>query len=299
MAVQIYDEVKKGDNKSMGSATFEVGEVLGARGNCKARKIKKGGTIFCHVAKAQGSGLLRLGLSATKLTNTEGFMRKSDPFFELSNRRDGAGGLTWDNVHRSDVVQDNLSPKWKDAIVSLSVLNQGDLSKPIMITVFDNESDGKHVLMGSVETSVEALQGLEGSTLTLKKKGKSTGTLNVQKVEVAGLESVTAKMANVSVSAPAAPSSTFVPSSGGGASFADYISGGCELNVGVAIDFTGSNGDPRQAGTLHHLSPGGGLTDYEKAIKSIVNILSQYDSDQKYPVWGFGKCHQITILLFD
>eukprot|EP00545_Synedropsis_sp_CCMP1620_P013415 CAMPEP_0119029948 /NCGR_PEP_ID=MMETSP1176-20130426/40783_1 /TAXON_ID=265551 /ORGANISM="Synedropsis recta cf, Strain CCMP1620" /LENGTH=574 /DNA_ID=CAMNT_0006986311 /DNA_START=97 /DNA_END=1821 /DNA_ORIENTATION=+ len=288
VAVQIYDEVRKGENKSMGSATFDIGEVLGARGNSKARKLKQGGTIFCHVAKAQGSGLLRLGLSATKLTNTEGFMRKSDPFFELSNKRDGAGGLTWDNVHRSEVVKDNLSPKWKDAIVSLSVLNQADLSKPVLISVFDNESDGNHVLMGSVETSVKALQGLEGSTLTLKKKGKSTGTLNVQKVEVAGLETVTAKMANVSVSTPS--SSTFVPSasSGGGSSFADYIAGGCELNVGVAIDFTGSNGDPRQAGTLHHLPPGGGFTDYEKAIKAIVGVLAKYDVDQKYPVWGFG-----------
>ena len=30
--------------------------------------------------------------------------------------------------------------------------------------------------------------------------------------------------------------------------FVDYISGGCELNVAVAIDFTGSNGDPRKPG---------------------------------------------------
>jgi len=30
--------------------------------------------------------------------------------------------------------------------------------------------------------------------------------------------------------------------------FVDYVSGGCELNVMVAIDFTGSNGDPRTPG---------------------------------------------------
>jgi hypothetical protein len=44
IAISIFDEVRKGENKSMGSAVFDVSEVLGARGNTKAKKIKKGGT---------------------------------------------------------------------------------------------------------------------------------------------------------------------------------------------------------------------------------------------------------------
>ena len=59
-----------------------------------------------------------------------------------------------------------------------------------------------------------------------------------------------------------------------------------ELNVVIAIDFTGSNGDPRQPGTLHYL--GGGRNDYQKAIASIVHVLAEYDYDQKFPVLGFG-----------
>lgn len=47
-----------------------------------------------------------------------------------------------------------------------------------------------------------------------------------------------------------------------------------------------SNGDPRQPGTLHHLSAS--KNDYEKAISAIVSVLSKYDADQMYPVWGFG-----------
>jgi hypothetical protein len=290
VAVQIYDEVRKGDNKPMGSTTFDIAEVLGSRGNTKARKIKGGGTIFCHVAKSTGSGLLRLGMSATKLKNTEGLMRKSDPFFELSCKRDASGSLTWDNVFRSDVVKDNLNPQWKDAIVPLSHLNQGDLDKPILITVYDFESKGDHVLMGQVETSVKALEGLVGSSLTLKKRGSATGTLNIQKAEVAGVEDVIHKMASASVSAPAPAAfvPSVVPSSASSPSFVDYISGGCELNVCVAIDFTGSNGDPRQPGTLHHLNQDGSKNNYEKAVSAIVGILSKYDSDQMYPVWGFG-----------
>jgi Ca2+-dependent lipid-binding protein len=44
VAVTVFDEVQKKDNKPMGSAVFDIGELLGARGNTKARRIKGGGT---------------------------------------------------------------------------------------------------------------------------------------------------------------------------------------------------------------------------------------------------------------
>ena len=57
----------------------------------------------------------------------------------------------------------------------------------------------------------------------------------------------------------------------------------------MAIDFTGSNGDPRKPGTLHHISRDGrSLNGYEKAITAVGGILSKYDTDQQFPVWGFG-----------
>jgi Copine len=69
--------------------------------------------------------------------------------------------------------------------------------------------------------------------------------------------------------------------------FVDYICGGCEMNVVVAIDFTGSNGDPRIPGTLHHIDPNA-KNPYEQAIADVVSILLHYDSDKKVPVLGFG-----------
>jgi len=71
-------------------------------------------------------------------------------------------------------------------------------------------------------------------------------------------------------------------------SFVDYLSGGCELELSIAIDFTGSNGDPRQPGTLHYIHQDGQLNDYEKAITAVGAIVGRYDSDQKFPVYGFG-----------
>lgn len=42
--VKIYDEVRKGENISMGSAVFSIGSVLGAKGHTKAKNIKGGGS---------------------------------------------------------------------------------------------------------------------------------------------------------------------------------------------------------------------------------------------------------------
>eukprot|EP00977_Amphora_coffeiformis_P011988 scaffold2934_cov176-Amphora_coffeaeformis.AAC.16 len=305
VAINIFDEVRKGDNKSMGSALFEIGEVLGEssrvpaacrRGNTMAKKMKKGGTLFVVVRKAEGSGILRLTMKGIKLKNVEGMFSKSDPFYELSRKVDLAGSLTWDNVMRSEVVQNNLNPEWDPASIELSRLCGGNLDAPVLVSIFDYERKGEPVAMGSFETSVNGLLAAtkSGDAFQLTKKGKPTGGIVVSSAEVSGQKQaggVTQQMAAMSVSAPApAPSQPHRPSaspSRGGYDFVDYVSGGLELNVVVAIDFTGSNGDPRQPGTLHHLDPSA-RNDYQKAIAAIVGVLSQYDSDQQYPVLGFG-----------
>jgi len=282
IAVTIFDEVSKGDNKSMGVAMFDIGELLGARGCTKARSLRGGGILHAQVRKSQGSGVLRLQMEGQKLKNTEGFLRKSDPFFEMSRRVNAAGGQVWDNVVKSDVVMDDLSPKWNEIAVELSILCGGDKDCPILVKVFDHESNGDHDLMGQFETSVNGLVEAcsKNNAITMTKKGKPTGTIVITKAEISGAgdTSVESQVAGMSISSATRSSPP---------NFVDYISGGCELNVVVGIDFTGSNGDPRVAGTLHHIDPNS-MNDYEKAIKSILSILSKYDSDKKYPVYGFG-----------
>lgn len=70
------------------------------------------------------------------------------------------------------------------------------------------------------------------------------------------------------------------------ASFIDYLKGGCEIGLQIAIDFTASNGDPYQSYSRHSLNLD--KNQYSKAIKSVGDILKYYDADQMYPVFGFG-----------
>jgi len=286
LVVSIYHG--KESSKSMGSAVFDLGDILGARGQTKAKRLKQGGTLFAHCRPSVGQGLLRFQLGATKLQNTEGFMRKSDPFFELQRKISAAGGSTWDNVYRSKTVKDNLEPTWDPDVMELSVLCGGNLDLPIKIVVLDYESSGKHVLMGQVETSVHGL--VTADSLPLANKEGETGQLVIKRAETSGLaapapaavNNVTQQMAKVTVQDE--PDVAVAPAKPG---FLDYIAGGCEINVVVAIDFTGSNGDPRQPGTLHHFDRNS-MNAYEKAISANLEILAKYDHDQKFPVYGFG-----------
>ncbi len=69
--------------------------------------------------------------------------------------------------------------------------------------------------------------------------------------------------------------------------FIDYLKAGVQLGLQIGIDFTGSNGDPRDTGTLHSIVDNK-QNDYECVILSCGNIVAYYDYDQLFPVFGFG-----------
>ena len=54
-------------------------------------------------------------------------------------------------------------------------------------------------------------------------------------------------------------------------SFLEYIFGGCEVDLSIAIDFTLSNGDPRSKSSLHYFDPQ--RNQYLQAIQNVGNIL--------------------------
>jgi hypothetical protein len=69
--------------------------------------------------------------------------------------------------------------------------------------------------------------------------------------------------------------------------FMDYIRGGLQLNLSVAIDFTASNGSPAHNTSLHFIDPYK-PNQYQKAIMAVGNILLNYDYDKMIPAFGFG-----------
>uniref|UniRef100_A0AAR2LXP4 Copine 4 n=1 Tax=Pygocentrus nattereri TaxID=42514 RepID=A0AAR2LXP4_PYGNA len=64
-------------------------------------------------------------------------------------------------------------------------------------------------------------------------------------------------------------------------------SGDQERELKVAIDFTASNGDPRNSCSLHYIHPYQ-PNEYLKALVAVGEICQDYDSDKMFPAFGFG-----------
>ena len=72
-------------------------------------------------------------------------------------------------------------------------------------------------------------------------------------------------------------------------SFIQYIQQSqVKLNFTCAIDFTGSNGDPKLPVSLHYKNVTTMRNQYTDALAPIFMIVQDYDTDKIFPVYGFG-----------
>lgn len=62
--------------------------------------------------------------------------------------------------------------------------------------------------------------------------------------------------------------------------------GGCEIDLSIAIDFTLSNGHPRDFNSLHNLNAQ--MNAYLPVIQNVGNILQFYNTDKMINLYGFG-----------
>ncbi|XP_069369186.1 copine-3-like isoform X1 [Paralichthys olivaceus] len=188
----------------------------------------------------------------------------SDPFLEFYKQTETG----WQLAHRTEVVYNNLNPIWRPFRISLRSLCGGDVEKPIKVYCYDHHISGSHDLIGSFQTTLAELQlGTHISPAEfecinpkkLKKKNyKNSGVICIKRCQL--VKEYT---------------------------FLDYIMGGCQINFTIAIDFTGSNGDPSSPRSLHYVNPDG-YNEYLAAIWAVGNVIQDYDSNKMFPVFGFG-----------
>mmetsp|Transcript_36258 Transcript_36258/g.58602 ORF Transcript_36258/g.58602 Transcript_36258/m.58602 type:complete len:616 (-) Transcript_36258:1252-3099(-) len=267
----VYDRDSKSNNlKSqdlIGEASLNLGEVIGARGQAMTKELtntghpnRKNGSITVFAEEVRGiQDVVKLHFSAQKLPK-RGLFSSTLPFLVLSrSREDGS----WAPVFKTE-QSSARSPVWRAAEVSVQRICNGDPERPLLIEVMHYSKNGNHKLLGRAETSLNALIGKVNQPIELSpSKGKppssSCGYVVMLQCQV-----------------------DKVPS------FLDYIAGGCEISLVVAIDFTASNGPPTSPDSLHFNSMGTQLNQYQSAILAVGEILANYDSDQRYPAYGFG-----------
>jgi len=190
LAVELFDEVNKGKHKPMGSASFELGEVMRSSGHVKAAALTAGGELCVRVREMPDfdRGFLSLQVRGVQLANVEMFS-KSDPFYEIQSPQSHPNGSQiWQTVYRSETIKNNLQPKWNECQLSIESLCFGNQERPLQIQIYDWEKSGKHKLIGAVRTSVKGLLSacLTNSIMRLVQDGRYYGTIMCTKAEIVG-----------------------------------------------------------------------------------------------------------------
>lgn len=267
----IYDidnkSEKLSDDDFLGSFDCTLGEAVSGCPLTRPLFIKgdkKAGTSTITIVVRELSSkaeILTLSFKAKGLDKKD-FMGKSDPYLVFNcSMPSGA----WQVVHRTEVVKNDLSPTWRTFDLKTNQLCSANYDQPVKVDCYDYDSDGAHDLIGSFTTSVneflKAASGVEIQWPCINpKKTSKKGYSN------SGIVYLTSCRRQQDFS------------------FLDFIFSGLQLNFSVGIDFTASNGDPRDPSSLHSFAN----NQYMRAIDSIGKVLQDYDSDQLFPALGFG-----------
>uniref|UniRef100_A0A8C3R0F4 Copine 4 n=1 Tax=Cyanoderma ruficeps TaxID=181631 RepID=A0A8C3R0F4_9PASS len=193
---------------------------------------------------------VELSFSARKLDDKD-FFSKSDPFLEIFRVNDDA---TQQLVHRTEVVMNNLNPAWKTFKVSVNSLCSGDQDRRLKVR------SNSYFLNSFTHRKQKLVQWecINPKYKAKKKNYKNSGIVILNQCKIHKMHS-----------------------------FLDYIMGGCQIQFTVAIDFTASNGDPRNSCSLHYIHPYQ-PNEYLKALVAVGEICQDYDSDKMFPAFGFG-----------
>lgn len=250
----------------LGSVECTLGEVVSS---VRLERRLKGPRTNCGTIVLSAEELsdckdeVTLQFCASKLDKKD-FFGKSDPFLVFSRSNEN-GSFTV--VHKTEYIRKTLSPTWKPFTLLSRTLCNGDLDRTLKVECFDWNRNGSHTLIGIFSTTLRELsQGPNkhneypcvhpGKSRSKRYSNSGAVKLLLCKIEKAF-------------------------------TFLDYIKGGTQVNCTIAVDFTASNGDPRSPQSLHYNNPQHPNL-YARALRSVGEIIQDYDSDKLFPALGFG-----------
>jgi len=272
---EVYDWDSKSnrlsDHDFLARLECSLGNIVSSPGKqfisiIKDGPSKKGQFVIIAEEVSGCNDLCKMQFSAKGLDKKDTF-GKSDPFFIISRQ---TGNAQWTVVFQSEVIKNTLNPNWKATSMAVRELCNGDYGRQLKVDVYDWDDNSDNDLIGNFTTTLNDLKlAVERKTMfrcvnpkkMSKKKYEHSGEIFLKHINIESKPS-----------------------------FLEYIQGGTALNFSVAIDFTASNGDPRKPQSLHYIAPGSpnGSNQYATAIRSVGEIIQDYDADKMFPALGFG-----------
>ena len=227
----------------VGELEFALHEVVTARDQtlvkpleCGDRPAGQSGTIKITGDEKQGMNNEECNFKLTaNFNDTSGYN-----FFLVHKQ---ISGTAWRPIYKSEIksyIGNNFA--WNLVSTLTSELCNEEPERDIRIEFFKSQKSGKHTNLGFITFNICQLK--EGTMeFAMQGRGKKNG-------QVATFHNVVFHKRH---------------------SFLEYIFGGCEMKLSVAIDFTLSNGNPADRDSLHYLDMN--KNEYLNAIKSVGNVL--------------------------
>ncbi|KOM52906.1 hypothetical protein LR48_Vigan09g156500 [Vigna angularis] len=259
---------------------------------------------------------VELSLSASNLLDRD-ITSKSDPMVVVfTKKRDGQ----LEELGRTEVIMNCLNPEW---IEKISVAFQFEIVQPLEFHVYDIDTkyygvpaktlklrDQEFIGMASCTLSEIVTKQSRRLTLRLENKSGNGGLRNLGAITVHAEETVASRsvvemvlrcsrLDNKDVFSKSDPFLRIsrVVESGGHIPICKTEVINDNLNPKwrpVCLgghkfgNFTASNGNPQLSDSLHYIDPHGRLNSYQKAIMEVGEVIQFYDSDRRFPTWGFG-----------
>ncbi|XP_027340706.1 protein BONZAI 1-like isoform X3 [Abrus precatorius] len=264
------------EQQYLGEATCALSEIITKSDRSLTLDLHREDSIRSTQSQNCGKLLVRAEECVTSKTTIEMILKcsdleyrdlfsRSDPFLLVSKVVEGGAQIP---ICKTEVIKNDHNPAWKP--VFLNIQQVGSKESPLIIECYNFNSNGKHDLMGKVQKSLVDLEKLyssgQGENLLLPTAVGHNSHNKMLKSQIYVEKFVESIQYT----------------------FLDYLTGGFELNFMVAIDFTASNGNPRLPDSLHYIDPSGRPNAYQRAILEVGEVLQFYDSDKRYPTWGFG-----------
>lgn len=250
----------------IGSVDTDVQRIVSSQGselklplhNSKKPSLKAGELCITSEQCQSSSSSLDCKISVSGLKKMRTFA-KNNPYLIIYKCSEAGVDIP---VYRSKVQMKCYSTAFPQFLIPMQNITQSnDLDSPITLAIFDFVKNKVDNLIGKCSGSIRSFLETVGTGYTLfsdDKKRKSVGQLKFTQLQM--------------VKKP---------------TFLSYLRSGLQLNLITAIDFTASNKDPRDPSSLHFMQPNV-PNQYETCISGVGSIICPYDSDQMFPVYGFG-----------
>lgn len=267
----VMDDDPKFDD-CIGTGTCSLASIICSKGPFNLplttkNTVAAGSMQIMYEKQESSKKALTFQISCQNVKDIEIFS-KSDPFlrilkapatFNPSMDPKNLANSDWTQAHETEFVKDNLNPVFREFTVDSAKLCRMNPDLPLRLELWDHSNRGEHKILGWAHTTLARMLRGERQIDTVDQKNKFAG-----KICINNLQETTEY------------------------DIIDYVRRGLQLNLTVSIDFTGSNGDPKNASSLHYINPHGQPNQYQDAIEQVGKIIIEYDSDKMVPAYGFG-----------